>query len=135
VSLELEPGIYYIHSVGVVYSAVFTNAGGYAPLNLKIEITPNTISYLGHIDVILRKKKTESEKTAGREQVDLGVVRSELKDKSIVGFSTGTIDVLIEDKFDEEMKLFTSEYPVLQNAKVKKSILPQWIRPETQPAN
>ena len=136
VSLELEPGTYYLRSIAVVYSSLLTDAGGYTPLNLKIDIKQNTISYLGHIDFTLRKKKTESEKTAGREQVNVGlVVRTELKDKSIVGFSTGTVDIFIEDKYDEDMKLFISEYPALQNVKVDKSILPQWIRPENQGAN
>jgi hypothetical protein len=47
----------------------------------------------------------------------------------IVGFSAGTFDVAVKDKFDEDMKLFISEYPVLDKAKINKTILPQWKRP------
>lgn len=134
VSLELAPGKYTIKSAAVVYTSLFANAGGYAPFDAKIEISPNTISYLGHVDIVLRKKKTAEEKTAGREQIDAGVLRVELSDKSIVGFSTGTIDIFIEDKFDEEMKVFASEYPALKKVRIEKAILPQWKRSEQQGA-
>lgn len=132
VSLKLEPGTYYLDSAGVLYQQMVTETGGYTPLNLKMEIAPNTVSYLGHIDVVLRKKNNENEKTAGREVINFAVASAELKDKSIVGFSTGTFDVVVKDKFDEEMKLFVSEYPGLQNAKIDKTILPPWKRPEIQ---
>jgi len=58
-----------------------------------------------------------------------------LIDQAVAGFSTGTFDVVVEDKYDEDMKLFISEYPALQNTKVEKSILPQWIRPEKRTTN
>jgi hypothetical protein len=131
-SLELEPGIYYLDSAGLIYQKFVTETGGYAPLKLEIEIMPNTVSYLGHINIVLREKKNENEKTAGREVINLGVFSTELNKKSIVGFSAGTCDVVVEDKFDEDMKLFISEYPALQKAKVDKTILPQWKRPENQ---
>ena len=130
-SFELEPGTYYIRSVGAVYDSYFSEAGGYIPLDLKIDIRPNTISYLGHIDVILRERKADTEKVVGRELVNISpMVRIELKKTSRVGFSTGTYDIIIEDKFAEDMKAFISEYPALKNVKVEKAILPQWIRPE-----
>lgn len=84
------------------------------------------------MDVVLRKKNNENEKTAGREVINFAVASVELKDKSIVGFSAGTIDVFVKDKFDEDMKLFASEYPGLKNARIDKTILPQWKRPEMQ---
>jgi hypothetical protein len=130
-SFELEPGTYDIHSVGVVYDSYFSEAGGYVPLDFKIDIRSNTISYLGHIDVLLRERKTDTEKVAGRELVNIiPMVRIELKNTSRVGFATGTYDISVEDKYDEDMKSFISEYPALQNIKVEKNILPQWIRPE-----
>jgi hypothetical protein len=128
-SLELEPGTYYIDSAVAIYQQIVTETGGYTPLNLKMEIAPNTVNYLGHIDVVLRKKINENEKTAGREVINFAVGSVELKDKSIVGFSAGTFDVMVKDKFDEDMKLFISEYPGLEKVKINKTILPQWKRP------
>ena len=42
------------------------------------------------------------------------------------------VGAYVEDKFDEDMKSFISEYPGLQQVKVEKSILPEWIRPENR---
>jgi hypothetical protein len=76
---------------------------------------------------VLRERKTDNETRAGS--------IFPLIDQSIVGFSGGTFDVVIEDKFDEDMQSFIKEYPVLQKVKVEKSILPQWIRPEKKSVN
>jgi len=91
---------------------------------MKIDIIPNKISYLGHLDVVLRERKNDNEIRAG------SVIP--LIDQATSGFSTGTFDVVIEDRFDEDMKAFISEYPALQNVIIEKAILPQWIRPENK---
>ena len=97
-------------------------------MNFKIEIKSNSITYLGHLDIVMRERKNDSEERAGR-------IRPLLNQNPVVGTYSGTFDVVVEDKFDEDMKLFISEYPALQKVKVEKSILPQWIRPENQPTN
>jgi hypothetical protein len=120
---ELESGTYNIDSFYAAYKIpTLTSGSGFAKLNLKTEIKPNSISYLGHLDIVLREKKTDAETKAGGDKPYI--------DQSIPGFSSGTFDVVVEDKFDEDMKSFISEYPALQKVKVEKSILPQWIRPE-----
>jgi outer membrane protein OmpA-like peptidoglycan-associated protein len=124
-SYELESDTYNIDGLYTTYQIPTLTAGfGFAKLNLKTEIKPNSINYLGHLDIVLREKKTDTEIKAGG---DIPYI-----DQSIPGFSSGTFDVVVEDKFDEDMKSFISEYPVLQKVKVEKSILPQWIRPEKE---
>jgi hypothetical protein len=120
-TFKLESGIHNLYNFYCSYIVFPIGAGSFVPLNLKVEIKPNSIIYLGHVDVILREKKTDNEKQAGL---------LPLIDAAAVGLSSGTYDVIVEDKYDEDIKLFASEYPVLQNAKVEKSILPQWRRPE-----
>jgi hypothetical protein len=123
VSYELESGTFNIDGIYTTYRIPTLTFGvGFAKLNLKTEIKPNSISYLGHLDITLREKKSDTEIMAGRAIPHI--------DQYIAGFSSGTFDVVVEDKFDEDMKSFISEYPALQNVKVEKSILPQWIRPE-----
>lgn len=125
-SFELKNGTYYIRSFETFGGVpILTGATAYVDLELKTEIKPNSISYLGHIDVTLRERKDDNEKRAAL---------FPLINAAAVGFSNGTFDVVVEDKYDDDMKLFISEYPVLQNAKVGKSILPQWIRPENRTA-
>ncbi len=128
-SYELESGIFNIDGLYTTCRTPTLIAGfGFASLNLKTEIKPNSISYLGHLDIILHEKKSNAEIIAG----DARPFIDQLIDQSIAGFSSGAFDVVVEDKFDEDMKSFISEYPVLQKVKVEKSILPQWIRPEKE---
>jgi hypothetical protein len=126
-SFELESGSYNFHSIGAAYDHFPITGGGSVPLNYKVEIKPNTITYLGHLDVVLRERKNDSEIRAG------SVVP--LIDQAVVGASSGTYDVVVEDKFEDDMKLFISEYPALQKVKVEKSLLPSWKRPENLPAD
>jgi hypothetical protein len=126
-SFGLESGTYNLQWIGTTYQAFLVSGFGGIPLDTKIDIKPNSISYLGHLDVVLRERKNDNEKRAGN------VIP--LIDQAVPGFSTGTFDVIVEDKFDEDMKLFISEYPALKTVKVEKSILPQWIRPENRPTN
>jgi hypothetical protein len=124
-SYELESGTYNIDGFYTTYRIPGLIYGfGFARLNLKTEVKPNSISYLGHLDIILREKKSDAEIRAGDAIPFI--------DQSIAGYSSGTFDVVVEDKFDEDMKLFISEYPALKKVKVEKSILPQWIRPENE---
>jgi len=125
VSYELESGTYNIDGLYTTYRIpTLTSGFGYTKLNLKTEIKPNSISYLGHLDITLREKKSDAEMRAGAAIPYI--------DQSIAGFSSGTFDVVVEDKFDEDMKSFISEYPALKKVEVEKSILPQWIRPDKE---
>jgi hypothetical protein len=126
-SFELESGTYNVHSMGAVYDHFPITGGGPVPLNYELKIKPNSIIYLGHLDVVMRERKNDSEQRAGP-------FRPLLDQSPAVGAYTGTYDVVVEDKFEEDMKLFIAEYPILQKVKIEKSILPQWIRPENQPA-
>ena len=123
-SFGLESGTYNIHHFGTYCRSFTASAFADVPLNLKTEIKPNTISYLGHIDVTLRGIENDTEERAAI---------LPFLDAFIVGYSSGTFDVVVEDRYDYDMKLFISEYPELKDVKVEKAILPQWIRPENNP--
>ena len=105
------------------YSAVIIQAVASVPINLITDIKPNAVVYLGHMEVVLRERKSDTEERAAL---------FPLIDAAVAGFSSGTFDVVVEDRFDEDIKLFSSEYHALQNAKIEKSILPQWVRPENR---
>jgi hypothetical protein len=122
-SFALESGRYNIEGFYTTYNIPLLVAGvGYCELKLETNIKPNSITYLGHLNVTLREKTGNTETSAGNDTPHL--------DQALPGFSSGTFDVVVEDKFDEDMKSFISEYPALQQVKVEKSILPEWIRPE-----
>ena len=122
----MEGGTYNLQWIGTKYEIPLVVSGfGGIPVYTKIDIKPNSIIYLGHLDVVLRERKSDNEKRAGNVMP--------LMDQSIPGFSTGTFDVIVEDKYDDDMKLFISEYPALQKVTIEKSVLPQWIKPENNP--
>jgi len=129
-SLALAPGTYVIDSVGLMHQTFLTSGGGYTPLKLAVELGPGTVSYLGHMDVVLRRKTSDRELSGGREALELGLVHVERKGESGAGFAAGTIDVRIEDRFDEDMRSFVSQIPGLRGLRVQRSVLPPWIRPE-----
>ena len=120
-SFKLEPGINTFEKIWAYYDSLLLTATSHAPLGLEANVKPNVVNYLGHLDIVLRNKKNDKEKSAPSLQfISAG----------IVGFYTGTFDYVVEDRFNEDMKTFISEYPALQKVKIEKSILPQWIRPE-----
>jgi hypothetical protein len=127
-SYELESGSFNFQSIGAAYDQGLISGGGMVPLNFKLDVKPNSIAYLGHLDIVMRERKNNNEERAGR-------IMSPLQQNPVVGAVMATYDVVVEDKFEEDMKLFISQYPALQKVKVEKSIFPQWIRPENQPAD
>jgi hypothetical protein len=120
-SFDLNPGSIKFDKMWVVYKGILVGARADVPLDLKVDIKPNSVNYLGHIDVVLREIKSDDEERAGL---------FPLIDAGLVGFSTGTFDLTVQDRFDEDMKSFNSEFPGLQKVTVEKAILPQWTRPE-----
>ncbi|BBO84953.1 hypothetical protein DSCO28_55190 [Desulfosarcina ovata subsp. sediminis] len=126
-SFELDPGVYNISYIQAVYNIpLLVYAGADIPINLKLEIKPKSVIYLGHIDITLRKRENDNEKRCAI---------FPLIDAAIAGYSSGTYDVVVEDRFDDDMQSFITEYPVLNEHVVDKYILPQWIRPENKKDN
>jgi hypothetical protein len=123
-SFDRDPGINNLSKFIFLYDSFPIGAQANLPLDLEVDIKPNSVNYLGHMYVVIREKKNNDEESAG--------LIFPLIDQAVTGFYSGTFDVNIEDKFDEDMKWFLSEYPGLEKVKVVKSILPQWIRPENR---
>jgi hypothetical protein len=121
-SFELKPGVNKLDKIRLHYRSFLISAHASIPMDLNIDIKPNSVIYLGHMDIVIRPKQNDDEQSAGSP--------FPLIDQATAGFSNGTYDVIIRDNYDEDMKRFISEYPLLGKVKVEKNILPQWIRPE-----
>jgi hypothetical protein len=126
-SFELESGTYNLDSMGAIYQSFLITGGGIVPLKFKFGIKPNSVIYLGHLDIVMRERKNDGEVRAGRIYP--------LIDQATIGASSGTFDVVVEDKFEEDVRLFVSEYPALQKVRIEKSLLPPWTRPKNELAN
>lgn len=126
-SFELNSGAYNLDGMGAIHQSVLITGGGIVPLRFNLDIKPNSVIYLGHLDIVMRERKNESEVRAGRIYP--------LIDQATIGVSSGTFDVVVKDKFEEDVKLFISDYPALQKVRIEKSLLPQWTRPKDKLAN
>ncbi len=120
ISLKLKPGTYkYLFISANYHIPLLVNGWAGLPLLMKAEIKPNSVVYLGNVDAVIRERKNDSERRAGP--------LLPLLDQAC--FSGGTFDVVVKDEFEEDMKAFLIEYPVLQKVPVVKYILPQGIKP------
>jgi hypothetical protein len=120
-TLRLKPGNYdYICFMGEYKIPLLISAQTYLCLKTQVEVKPNAVIYLGHIDAAIRERKSDAEVRAGS-------IYS-LVDQSASGFSNGTYDVSIEDRFNDDIKLFTAEYPGLQKARIEKAVIPPSTR-------
>jgi len=126
-SFELENGIYNLDGMGAIYQSFLITGGGIVPLKFKMDIRPNSVIYLGHLDIVMRERKNNDETRAGRIYP--------LIDQATIGTSSGTFDVVVQDKYEEDVKLFISEYPGLQKVRIEKYLLPQWTRPKNESTN
>ncbi len=125
-NFSLKPGTYNFAAIWGQYQVpLLLNATCVIPLLSKVEIKPNCVSYLGHIDAVIRKRNNDGEQRAG------AIVP--LIDQAVVGFSGGTFDVAISDQYERDMGRFLVKYPALSNVAVEKNVLPQWVRPKAKP--
>jgi hypothetical protein len=117
VRMSLPPGKYVVRGI-TAQSGIFPFHGMcYTPLNYDIEVKPNSIVYLGHVDAAVVERK-DGELRAGP------VIP--LIDQAATGFSGGTWTVDVADRFDQDMGDFRKVFPVLEKADVQDEVLPAW---------
>jgi hypothetical protein len=114
-SFSLKPGVSRFDKIWFDYRGTFMGARARIPINMQADIKPGTVHYLGHLDVVIRPKTSNGEESAG--------AALSLVDQAVAGFSTGTFDVNVSDRFEEDAGWFASEYPVLKSARIEKTIL------------
>lgn len=115
VSMQLTPGKYRFVSVPAT-SGVFPIRGSFTiPFDYEFTINANEIVYLGNVEAFLEKRTNSDDAVAGP--------TLPLIDQSVVGASGGTFKMAINDNFLETVKIFRSEYPVLNKYSIKKAII------------
>ena len=120
-SFGLKPGISKIYKIWPIYAGTFVGGHATVMTDYSVDMKPDTVVYLGHMDIVIRAKKSDDEPSAGP--------LLPLIDQAVTGFSNGALDMVVEDRFDDDMKWFASEYPGLKNVAVEKAVLPPWTRP------
>lgn len=81
-----------------------------------VEIPGNSIVYLGNISVAIKPKSREDQPSAG--------LPFPLVDQAVAGFSTGTFEIKIEDRYESDVREFRARYPNMSTMDIAKNILP-----------
>ena len=122
VGMRLEPGSYTMRNIGVDSNKFPILGSGIVPMGMDFEVKSNTVTYLGRIDV-LRRKKEEGDYMAG--------IPFPLIDQAVSGYSNGTFDVKIVDNYENDVEMFKEKYTALKSYTVEKNVLPAWQRPQS----
>ena len=123
-SANLAPGKYKLQAIRCL-ATVFPLIGSCElPMNVPIKIDqPGQVIYMGHINAVIRERK-ENERRAGP--------ILPLIDQAVTGMSSGSFDVIIEDRFASDVERYRKTYPAIRNASVQKALFPAWVRPMQQ---
>lgn len=121
IAIKLQTGNYKLISLnGSARGGLF--AGNFnVPIFQTLYVPIGKIMYLGRINATNRKRRNSDEVRSGSV---IPVI-----DQAALGLSTGTFDVEILDKYDEDTLLSTNVFPALYAKKIERDILPAWQRP------
>ncbi|MDH4289884.1 MAG: hypothetical protein OEW27_16265 [Aquincola sp.] len=117
-TITLPPGTYRLQCI---QTTVGQMAYGCAPVFADFEVVASRVAYLGHIDVARRERKTDQELRAG------SVLP--IFDQWYAGYSGGTFDISIHDRFDDDIAVFRKRYAPLASITIEKAVLPPWKPP------
>lgn len=121
--IALEPGQYELKTIFGNANAFPFNGFFQVPLLEDINILPNTVTYVGRVNALMRPRVGE-EFRAG------SVIP--LIDQAATGVSGSTFEVNIVDAAEEEVPEFKAAFSVLANVEIQKSILPPFDRAKAQ---
>lgn len=112
-AMKLAPGAYQLVCVRVSIAS----ANGCAPVCADFQVDSGRVAYLGHLEVLRRKRRDDTEPRAG------GVLP--LFDQWYAGFSNGTFEVSWSDAFDTDLPRIRQRYATLAGRDVAHAFVPQ----------
>ena len=123
IRMELAPGKYTIRGFagsGRAFPIQFTF---FAPLHSPVTSGAPGVYYLGAVDAAIRQR-TGTEFKAGSS--------IPLIDQAVAGMSTGTFDIVITDRYNDDVALFRKVFPALERVDIQRSVLPPFDRQRAQ---
>lgn len=114
VSLDLPPGTYSIGNVSGISTGILIYGSFCFPVDATFELPPDSIVYLGHVDMVNRKL-VDGEKRAGS--------IFPLIDQAATGYSGGSFDITVSDRGGLDIPLFETRYPKLENFIISPNIM------------
>lgn len=121
--VALEPGEYELKEIFGNANAFPFNGFFQVPLLEDIKVLPNTVTYIGRVNALMRPRVGEEFRAGSM---------LPLIDQAATGVSGSTFDVSIVDASEEEVPEFKAAFPVLANFSIQKSVLPPFDRAKAQ---
>jgi len=118
--MAIAPGSYTITSAQGLIVLFPALAHFRIPLEEDINVKPNTVMYIGHIDATLRPYKSGDGFAAGPSWPPLPQLAS--------GVSSGTFDVSVSNNWKTDIPALRAAFPVLQDTAITVQPLPAFDR-------
>ena len=116
VSFGLAPGKYQLDSIRGSSQLTKIFVGYFSiPVAREFEIKPGSVVYLGRIDAVVRKRRSNDEPKIGSSVPVLG--------SAVTGFSNATVDIHIRDEYVKDTALFQEKYPSLRTLSIENGAL------------
>jgi hypothetical protein len=121
--MELENGKYMVRGIWGLSRSFPIMGNFFMPLHIKIDSRENGVFYGGHISGTIRERVGD--------EFRAGAVIP-LIDQAVTGFATGTFDVKVSDRYNDDVAAFKKAFPALANTEIKKAIIPDFDRKAAQ---
>jgi len=112
VSLRLPSGQYEIATLNGMSFGYHLQAYFEVPLHRQVAIPPGKVIYLGRIDA-RNVCRTSDEQPPSGPQLPL-------IDQTVAGYCSGTFQIDIEDRFNEDLDVFRKSFPALRSLTVER---------------
>lgn len=124
-SINLEPGSYKLISINGdsgAKSFLLPPAHFKMPVCEEFEVKSGSITYIGIIKGVLRKKKSDDELSGGSVVADIPILGSTIV-QALAGYSTGTFEIEIRDEYERDTGHFKKNYPILESYNIEKAVM------------
>ncbi len=111
--MAVPAGKYIVRGVGGMSARFLVVGSCLLPIHQDVDIKAGEVVYLGRVAGTIRERMDDELRSGSM---------FPLLDQAITGFSGGTFDVLLEDQYEQDMKVFKQRFPVLNSIAVKKDI-------------
>lgn len=114
--MRLAPGQYRLNRLWGYAGHVLVQAEMNYAVQADFVVPPQAVVYLGHLDVVNKERTNKDDQATG--------LVIPLIPQAVAGFSGGTLDVRLSDRYERDINWLKSEYPVTKNVSVVRAALP-----------
>jgi hypothetical protein len=115
VTQQIQPGQYTVSKIYGMAQKFPIMGGIDFSVDAPFEVAPNSVVYLGRISAVNKERTNKDDQSAG------GVIP--LIDQAVSGYGSGTLNVMLKDSYEEDVKTLKREFIAVQQLDVVRSPL------------